>query len=121
MTKKVGITLPDAVFAQLEDIANQQNRPPTTLASFLIEFCLASQIGLAGLIDLRGSGNKDSAKVPEDKQVLSDFIYCVVTGSKPSAATLLLTAKITGIAPDLLAKAIKKNGHEENEPSSTSR
>ncbi len=51
MPKKVGITLPDSVYRQLEVIANRQGRPPTTLAAFLIEYCLAGQLGIAGDIE----------------------------------------------------------------------
>lgn len=37
MSKRTTITLPDSVFEELEDWANQQGRPTANLASFLVE------------------------------------------------------------------------------------
>ena len=40
MSKRTTITLPDAVFAELEDWATQQGRPTAGLAAFLVELSL---------------------------------------------------------------------------------
>ena len=37
MSKRTTITLPDSVFEELEDWADQQGRPTANLASFLVE------------------------------------------------------------------------------------
>jgi len=37
MSKRTTITLPDSVFEELEDWAEQQGRPTANLASFLVE------------------------------------------------------------------------------------
>ena len=37
VSKRVFITIPDAVFADLEDWADQQGRPTANLAAFLVE------------------------------------------------------------------------------------
>ncbi|WP_225914073.1 ribbon-helix-helix domain-containing protein [Leptolyngbya ohadii] len=37
MSKRTTITLPDAVFEELEQWADQQGRPTANLASFLVE------------------------------------------------------------------------------------
>jgi len=37
VSKRVFITVPDAVFADLEDWADQQGRPTANLAAFLVE------------------------------------------------------------------------------------
>ncbi|MCG5061339.1 MAG: hypothetical protein KA714_26065 [Limnoraphis sp. WC205] len=63
MPKKVGVTLPDAIYEELEKIAGLQGRPPTTLAAFFIEFCLASGIGMAGLPIKRDSQFHPSSKI----------------------------------------------------------
>jgi hypothetical protein len=106
-TKRVNLTLPGRVYDQLEEVADQQGRSLPNLVAFICELCLNTGYGLAG------SGIKDPAQVPDEQQVLTEFIFNVVTNSKPSAATLLLTAKITGISPEILAKMIKVNGHDE--------
>jgi hypothetical protein len=37
VSKRVFITIPDAVFTDLEDWADQQGRPTANLAAFLVE------------------------------------------------------------------------------------
>lgn len=57
--KRITVTLPDSVAAQLEDWADKQGRPPANLATFLIEL---------GIIQAKESGEyKPSGKVLESK------------------------------------------------------
>ena len=114
VTKRVNVTLPALIYDRLEEVADQQGRTISNLVAFLAELCLNTGYGLYG------SGIKDPDNIPDEQQVLTEFIFNVVTKTKPSAATLLLTAKITGVSPESLAKMIR-NEQEENEPSITSR
>ncbi len=112
-TKRVNVTLPIVVYDQLEQIAEQQGRSLAGLLAFISELCLTTGYGLTG------ATAPNPNEVPKEQQVLMEFILTITSGQKPTAATLLMTAKLTGLQPDVLAKLIKINGHDEHEPANS--
>ena len=114
-TKRVNVTLPIVVYDQLEGIAEQQGRSLAGLLAFLAELSLTTGYGLTG------TTAPNPNEVPQEQQILMEFILTVVAGHKPTAATLLMTAKLTGLQPEILAKLIRVNGHDEHEQPANSR
>ncbi len=100
-TKRVNVTLPSMVYDQLEQIAEKQGRSLANLLAFLSELCLTTGYGLTG------AEVRDSSTTPEEQQVLADFIMAIASGKKPSAATVLMTAKLTNLNPEILNKLTK--------------
>ena len=94
MPKKVGITLPDSVYRQLEVIANKQGRPPTTLAAFLIEYCLAGQLGIAG--------NVESIEEETDISASSKFLKALAQKTSLTNEELVRLAHQLNISAEIL-------------------
>lgn len=112
-TKRVNVTLPSMVYDKLEQIAEKQGRSLASLLTFLSELCLTTGYGLTG------AEVRDPSETPEEQQVLADFIMAIASGEKPSAATLLMTAKLTSLNPEVLAKLTRKNGYDEHKPANS--
>ncbi len=58
VSKRVFITIPDAVFADLDDWADQQGRPTANLAAFLVETAIR-QAKEKGEFKPRSTNEKD--------------------------------------------------------------
>ena len=105
--KKVGVSLPPLIYDELDRVAEQQGRPPTTLAAFLIEYCLLTGSGISGASQVRADA---------ETYALIDFIKDLAKGNKPTVSSILITAKVTGVEPDQLTLLVDRmcgDNHDE--------
>lgn len=110
MTKKVNVTLPDGVYEELDREANTQGRSPANLAAFIIEHHLLMYRGLPRLESQRTSQSISSSGVemPDQSDVLIQFLKSAASGKKPEADILLGAAQMTGLSPDILLEMSTK-------------
>ena len=114
MPKKVSITLSDGVYTELEALATQQGRTPTGLAAFLVEFCLVSRQGLAGV--QQQPLPLAPTEAPDGAEILAEFIQALASGSKPSNAVLLATASLVGVDLQRLHQLVtRRNGDDDRQ------
>lgn len=105
MTKKVGVTLPDAVFNRLESRADAQGRTPSALAAFLIEYCLINDLGFV---------ESQPPMVQNQKlDVLTQFLKKLLA-DELTLADLNRASVVLGVNPDELQTVQRCDHNDRN-------
>ncbi|MFY7883464.1 MAG: ribbon-helix-helix domain-containing protein [Dolichospermum sp.] len=118
MSKKIGVTVPDGVYDELNEEADKQGRTPANLAAFIIEHHLMFYRYGATVQKVKSESRGVDDISSDGIKAILDFLQAIAKGEKPSISALLLTAKIAGVDPEDLAKVANLNGETyDNQPS----